>query len=72
MFLRLVTDLLSLTVSRCNLRIHSLCESSLWSMGLLVSDDGHYQGWLAALLCCCAALDGDDNPAEREKERSRL
>ncbi|KAF2165063.1 hypothetical protein M409DRAFT_55963 [Zasmidium cellare ATCC 36951] len=36
-------------------------------MGLFVSDDGHYQGWLAALLCCWAALSEDEHPIEKKK-----
>ncbi|KAF2768283.1 hypothetical protein EJ03DRAFT_123395 [Teratosphaeria nubilosa] len=40
-------------------------------MGLFVADDGHYQGWLAALLCCCAALTEDEHPIDRSKNASR-
>lgn len=38
-------------------------------MGLLVDDSGHYRGWLAAFLCCCAALNEDEYPSEREKNK---
>ncbi|QIX00854.1 hypothetical protein AMS68_006371 [Peltaster fructicola] len=34
-------------------------------MGLFITEDGqHYKGWLAALLCCCAAVNSDEHPAE--------
>ncbi|KXL44336.1 MAG: hypothetical protein FE78DRAFT_32747 [Acidomyces sp. 'richmondensis'] len=33
-------------------------------MGLFVSPDGHYRGWLAGLLCCCAAVTEDENSTE--------
>jgi len=38
-------------------------------MGLLVDDDGHYRGWLAAFLCCCAAMNEDEYPSERERDK---
>ncbi|KAF2719328.1 hypothetical protein K431DRAFT_114619 [Polychaeton citri CBS 116435] len=38
-------------------------------MGLFVSEDGQYQGWLAALLCCCAAVNEDEAPIERGRSR---
>ena len=41
-------------------------------MGLLVTEDGHYQGWLAALLCCCAAVNEDEHPLEMAKTRCEL
>ena len=40
---------------------------TLGSMGLFVAGDGHYQGWLAAFLCCCAAVDVDEHPVEKSK-----
>lgn len=46
-------------------RIHETL--ALRSMGLFVADDGHYQGWLAALLCCWAALSEDEHPIEKQK-----
>ncbi|KAK0870273.1 hypothetical protein LTS02_002539 [Friedmanniomyces endolithicus] len=39
-------------------------------MGLFVARNGQYQGWLAALLCCIAAVGDDESPVERER-RSR-
>lgn len=36
-------------------------------MGLFVSNDGYYKGWLAALLCCCAAVNSDEHPVELYK-----
>ncbi|KAK0276087.1 hypothetical protein LTR91_008513 [Friedmanniomyces endolithicus] len=36
-------------------------------MGLFVARNGHYQGWLAALLCCIAAVGDDESPEERER-----
>ena len=38
-------------------------------MGLLVDDNGQYRGWLAAFLCCCAALNEDEYPNERERDK---
>jgi hypothetical protein len=38
-------------------------------MGLLVDDNGHYRGWLAAFLCCCAAMNEDEYPSERERDK---
>jgi hypothetical protein len=38
-------------------------------MGLLVNDNGHYRGWLAAFLCCCAAMNEDEYPSERERDK---
>lgn len=37
------------------------------SMGLFIHQDGHMQGWLAALLCCCAAM-GDDETYRQQQE----
>jgi hypothetical protein len=39
-------------------------------MGLLVDDNGHYRGWLAAFLCCCAAMNEDEYPSERERDKA--
>jgi hypothetical protein len=39
-------------------------------MGLLVDDNGHYRGWLAAFLCCCAAMNEDEYPRERERDKA--
>ncbi|SMQ54717.1 unnamed protein product [Zymoseptoria tritici ST99CH_3D7] len=39
-------------------------------MGLFVAGDGHYKGWLAALLCCCAAVTEDEYPVGKRRERS--
>ncbi|TKA24889.1 hypothetical protein B0A50_06618 [Salinomyces thailandicus] len=36
-------------------------------MGHFVADDGHFQGWLAILLCCWAAVNEDESPAERRR-----
>ncbi|TKA78912.1 hypothetical protein B0A55_03914 [Friedmanniomyces simplex] len=38
-------------------------------MGLFVAQDGRYQGWLAALLCCIAAVGDDEYPIEKEQLR---
>ena len=38
-------------------------------MGLFLTADGHFQGWLAALLCCCA-VSQDESPYEKKRERS--
>jgi hypothetical protein len=38
-------------------------------MGLLVKDNGHYRGWLAAFLCCCAAMNEDEYPSQRERDK---
>ncbi|KAK3116432.1 hypothetical protein LTR53_003225 [Teratosphaeriaceae sp. CCFEE 6253] len=38
-------------------------------MGLFVAQDGHYRGWLAALLCCIAGVGDDEHPAERVHAR---
>jgi hypothetical protein len=38
-------------------------------MGLIVDENGHYRGWLASILCCCAALNEDEYPAERKKDK---
>lgn len=35
-------------------------------MGLIIDDRGHYRGWLASFLCCCAALTEDEHPKERD------
>ena len=40
-------------------------------MGLFVTEDGHFQGWLAAFLCCCAAVTEDESPIEKDRERER-
>jgi hypothetical protein len=40
-------------------------------MGLIVDDNGHYRGWLASILCCCAALNEDEYPAERKKDKAQ-
>lgn len=37
-------------------------------MGLIVDENGHYRGWLASFLCCCAALNEDEYPSERKKD----
>ncbi|KAK5700636.1 hypothetical protein LTR97_005153 [Elasticomyces elasticus] len=34
-------------------------------MGLFVAQDGRYQGWLAALLCCVLAVDEDELPVKK-------
>ncbi|KAK5734266.1 hypothetical protein LTR17_009097 [Elasticomyces elasticus] len=34
-------------------------------MGLFVAQDGRYQGWLAALLCCMLAVDEDELPVKK-------
>jgi hypothetical protein len=39
-------------------------------MGLLVDDNGHYRGWLAAFLCCCAAMNEDEYPSERDRDKA--
>ena len=41
-------------------------------MGLFVTEDGHFQGWLAAFLCCCAAVSDDESPIEKERSRRRF
>lgn len=41
-------------------------------MGLFTTEDGRYQGWLAALLCCCAALNDDEYPKERNTAKGQL
>nr|POF12648.1 hypothetical protein CFP56_09800 [Quercus suber] len=33
-------------------------------MGLISLKDGHFQGWLAAFLCCCAVVDEDEDHVE--------
>jgi len=38
-------------------------------MGLFVAQDGYYQGWLATLLCCFAAVGEDEHPAELDRSR---
>ncbi|EME47865.1 hypothetical protein DOTSEDRAFT_69705 [Dothistroma septosporum NZE10] len=35
-------------------------------MGVFVRDDGTFRSWLAALLCCCAALNEDEHPIEKQ------
>lgn len=40
-------------------------------MGLFLTADGHYQGWLAAFLCCCAALSDDEHPIEKDRSRRK-
>ncbi|KAK4631728.1 hypothetical protein CLAFUW4_02887 [Fulvia fulva] len=35
-------------------------------MGVLVREDGHFRSWLAALLCCCAAVNEDEHPLEKK------
>ena len=40
-------------------------------MGLFVTEDGHFQGWLAAFLCCCAAVTEDEHPIERGRSRRK-
>ncbi|KAK3671636.1 hypothetical protein LTR78_008559 [Recurvomyces mirabilis] len=39
-------------------------------MGLFVAQDGYYQGWLATLLCCFAAVGEDEHPAELDRSRA--
>lgn len=39
-------------------------------MGLFVDRRGHYRGWLASFLCCCAALTEDEYPHERANDHS--
>lgn len=34
-------------------------------MGLFVNEDGHVRGWLAALLCCWAAMGDDETYGEK-------
>lgn len=41
-------------------------------MGLFLTEDGHFQGWLAAFLCCCAAVSDDESPYEKERSRRKL
>ena len=41
-------------------------------MGLFVAENGHYQGWLAAFLCCCAALNDDEYPIEKDGSRRKV
>lgn len=40
-------------------------------MGLIVDENGHYRGWLASILCCCAALTEDEYPSERKKDNTK-
>ena len=40
-------------------------------MGLIVDENGHYRGWLASFLCCCAAVNEDEYPSERKKDREQ-
>jgi hypothetical protein len=51
--------------SRCYPERHSARP-----MGLFLTSDGHWKGWLGALLCCCA-VSQDESPHARECERSR-
>ena len=41
-------------------------------MGLFVAEDGRYQGWLAAFLCCCAAVDVDEHPTKENRPRREM
>lgn len=40
-------------------------------MGVFVTDEGRFQGWLAALLCCCAAVSEDEYPMEKRSISKR-
>jgi len=42
------------------------------SMGLFVAQDGRYRGWLAALLCCFAAVGDDEHPSEKDRSRRTI
>lgn len=41
-------------------------------MGLFLTEDGRFQGWLAAFLCCCAAVAEDESPYEKDRSRRKL
>jgi hypothetical protein len=53
----------------CRLSLLPYDNSQSLSMGLFVAPDGHYRGWLAALLCCIASVTEDEHPAELRKTR---
>jgi hypothetical protein len=38
-------------------------------MGLFLTEDGHYQSWYSALLCCAFAVGRDEDPAEIERDK---
>ena len=41
-------------------------------MGLFAHEDGHMRGWLAALLCCWAAMGDDETYKEKKSTQRKL